>query len=786
MTRTSRKGWWLGLAPVIVVLLSYLSAPLWLPILLSTQLPQGLSLVSLRLSHPTLSGWHIQHLELSSHDFGLTLHDVYLTWEAKPEFVIKRLALFVRAPAVPASTSESQPQPIHWPTTLPWWPEGRIKDFQVTTAFGQWQGTTDVHAQKIQLSGCWRMPSQQHCGRVQVLLNEARNRASLSWAFHQLSHGHAQLSLGKTPRLNLSAHLSTIIDHVPVRADAGLTAIIESKMSQSRAYGHFSVNHGEFQTTIGRSASNEIHGTFMLQWPDWHLAIKPSQPFVFHTNEHGPIKLTMPNLWVDGQKEGFVLALERPWKISTQLAQTEIDWPQSLTCSAKLRCLSRMRITALGSLDNLLPAQQARGEWQAHADVQTTLSPTGINVQIRTPIVSLKDGSFGPYLSIPSLKLTLEDSQLTWVPNADIVLPPVHYTAEGNIAILDKSTQLTARGKITQANHILNGQLAMGSEALLWRLDTKLSDFSTDITLKGDHLTIPRWWPTIDSNLMWDAGTMDVQWSAHIEPKKLPESSSQHAWLAWFSRATKAKSHVTISEFYGRFKKMGWQNVFAKMELDEQRKWDLALSAANMQAAAGYAIAKLQWQGQLDDTGQLYAGPIQGTLFQGQLASRPFAVDLFKPIDKWHLANQVVIKDLSLEALSSSLKFNGLKAKGVVDLTAPFRWAHGKFSIQNGQINGKGPGIIQYRKGLSSTNIAFAALENFHYSSLSGQLSYEPNGHYQIKLRIVGTNPDMPNLGGVPIAFNPTIQGQLPSMFWSVFVTGDFEQDILKGMHIGK
>ena len=52
------------------------------------------------------------------------------------------------------------------------------------------------------------------------------------------------------------------------------------------------------------------------------------------------------------------------------------------------------------------------------------------------------------------------------------------------------------------------------------------------------------------------------------------------------------------------------------------------------------------------------------------------------------------------------------------------------------------------------------------------------DGAYKITIRLEGKNPDL--YGGHPIVFNLNIGGSLPELFEAMFITGSFEESILK------
>jgi hypothetical protein len=99
--------------------------------------------------------------------------------------------------------------------------------------------------------------------------------------------------------------------------------------------------------------------------------------------------------------------------------------------------------------------------------------------------------------------------------------------------------------------------------------------------------------------------------------------------------------------------------------------------------------------------------------------------------------------------------------------------------VKNGVFVSNGNGRLAYTKeGLAGSNIGMKALENFHYKSLSGTINYKSDGEYLMSVRLEGANPDL--YDGHPVVFNLNINGLLPAVFESMFMTGSFEESILR------
>ena len=136
---------------------------------------------------------------------------------------------------------------------------------------------------------------------------------------------------------------------------------------------------------------------------------------------------------------------------------------------------------------------------------------------------------------------------------------------------------------------------------------------------------------------------------------------------------------------------------------------------------------------------------------------------------------------IDLNRLLTFADIDGLEGTGSLDILLPAGSDEQGVHIRNGTFSSTGPGRLVYsQEGMAASNVGMQALENFHYKELSGTVDYQSDGDYQITVRLDGKNPDL--YGGHPIAFNLNINGSLPEFFEALFMTGSFEESILKQM----
>ena len=137
------------------------------------------------------------------------------------------------------------------------------------------------------------------------------------------------------------------------------------------------------------------------------------------------------------------------------------------------------------------------------------------------------------------------------------------------------------------------------------------------------------------------------------------------------------------------------------------------------------------------------------------------------------------LSHISLGRLLEFADFDGLKGTGSLDMSLPVSTDQTGINIRNGLFRSTVPGYLAYAKeGVAGSNIGLQALENFQYQDLSGEINYQSDGSYQIKVHLEGNNPDL--YGGHPVVFNLNINGSLPELFEALFITGDFEEAILE------
>lgn len=193
--------------------------------------------------------------------------------------------------------------------------------------------------------------------------------------------------------------------------------------------------------------------------------------------------------------------------------------------------------------------------------------------------------------------------------------------------------------------------------------------------------------------------------------------------------------------------------------------------------SSGLEIKKISTQ--INSDGEtININNLEMTLLEGAVKSEEMTIQ-----DNHLSPSKVLIKHLSLTELIQFMDLSNFFAQGKVDFTIPIEGEGLALTVKNAEFKNIDKGVIKYLSGdeLQQTqNIALQALANFHYTELDGTLDYDKDGNYKIKLHLLGSNPDL--YDGYPVDFVLNLNGKLPGLFKSLFLSGSFEESILESV----
>lgn len=198
------------------------------------------------------------------------------------------------------------------------------------------------------------------------------------------------------------------------------------------------------------------------------------------------------------------------------------------------------------------------------------------------------------------------------------------------------------------------------------------------------------------------------------------------------------------------------------------------VSVESVGLAGGIEVTDIRTDLQVTDTGNWRLEKLSAKLFEGQIR-----------LNRLRYANDMLedtileLNDINLGRLLEYADFDGLRGSGLLHMSLPISADETGINIKDGLFRSTVPGYLAYAKeGVAGSNIGMQALENFRYKDLSGEINYQSDGSYLVKIHLEGNNPDL--YEGHPVDFNLNIDGSLPKLFETLFITGDFEEAILE------
>jgi len=234
------------------------------------------------------------------------------------------------------------------------------------------------------------------------------------------------------------------------------------------------------------------------------------------------------------------------------------------------------------------------------------------------------------------------------------------------------------------------------------------------------------------------------------------------------------EGNIGINDLSLRFDKLALNNATVTDNLSKQSSLQGSVNAKveSIELAAGIAITDLSFK--LEHTATDYQfHDISGQLLGGTISIPRF--DMHKTSIK---PFTLLLSNINLQSLLTALESEKLSVSSKFDLILPLIIKPDSRQITNGTFISKKPGILKLKSdGGKEANIAFQALENFHYKELSGTIDYSSEGDYIITLYTLGSNPDVYN--GFPIKLDLTLRGNLPNLLYSMLVTGDMATPVL-------
>lgn len=506
------------------------------------------------------------------------------------------------------------------------------------------------------------------------------------------------------------------------------------------------------------------------------------------------------------------LVLQSPIKIHASYASQQL---YLLIQTLKLN-LETLQIQMKSQLDATLSPQMMKGlpqlnhvpDFTLKTLVELNFSPgLTVNMKFMNTLIQVKNHAWQNLIQTEDLQFTLAPFNLDINPNQlDFNQLLEHLILQGEIKgqlLLDK-----IRGKISSHWQLLNGKLRASTELenhsdkILMSLNSTLAAFfdttqptsamniqtnafaqAISVSLSSEQIQLTNW-PiprSLIKNLEISQGTMDFNLSANLTLQEMTLDNI----LKKYSTLISKDSTINIQKMKLRYEKFKSENISLRLSLDNNGLIVSHLVHASLSTASGLSTEILE-----SILNQITIAPerigdinVKLNIFGGQLSITHQKYDSQHPLQivKIHLEH------LDLQQLFAWLDIEGLSVTGSLAGDIPLTITQTGYSIFNAQLNAIQDGTLAYQprsapKDMTQQNIALQALQNFHYRQLNLTLNYSEQGDYQISSRILGANPELYN--GYPVALNPTLKGHLPNLFWALFVSGKFEDDLVQKIHL--
>lgn len=249
-------------------------------------------------------------------------------------------------------------------------------------------------------------------------------------------------------------------------------------------------------------------------------------------------------------------------------------------------------------------------------------------------------------------------------------------------------------------------------------------------------------------------------------------------------------AQLQLRELHGLYDRTLFNNLSAQADLAldptqltlslpqlsvQQLNHGMTLGPLQMVASYHAELATLT-QGQLD------LKQLHSAFLLGRLSVNPRVLDFSESQQQI----EIQLQQLDLAELLRQHPATDVVATGKISGQIPLQLnAKGQLSVSAGQLRAEAPGgQLQYRNpaATASSNpgmkLVFDALEDFHFSLLNSEVSYQTDGTLKLGLQLQGFNPTLQQ--GRAINLNINLEEDIPAMLASLQLAGKLNDTLTK------
>ena len=249
------------------------------------------------------------------------------------------------------------------------------------------------------------------------------------------------------------------------------------------------------------------------------------------------------------------------------------------------------------------------------------------------------------------------------------------------------------------------------------------------------------------------------------------------------------KAELSLSGVSGIFDRSIFKDLTAPLSL-QYRGDDIAITTTQTKIAeiqhgltAGPLLLHASYSAKANTpgAGKLSISTLDLQLMGGKVSMDPITLDLA-------MEQQEVILQLQRIDLAQLLQQHpttDLSGNGRISGRVPVQISRSGINVDKGLIAAESPGgVLQYRppaaqsmaSGNQGMKVVLDALNDFHYSVLSSDVSYNNDGQLTLALRLQGQNPALED--GRPINLNINLEEDIPALLTSLQLSSQISDKI--------